>query len=140
MQFLTWCVILLCVIFNHSHFASQATLWDCMFGGTTMVLHVDGTTVPGTPAEPQYLCASTYLPPEFVNSHQGSHVAIARIAQLFLKGIGVPTVQQWVANAQARGWLLTQPTTCATPNESSPDLIPTLPAGSALQVLRAACG
>ncbi|KAJ7785381.1 hypothetical protein B0H14DRAFT_3506941 [Mycena olivaceomarginata] len=108
-----------------------ATLWDRTFGGTTMVLHVDGTTVPGTPAEPQYLRASTYLPPDFVDSHEGSHVAITRIAQLFLEGIGVPTVQQWAANARACDWLLTQPTTHTTPNESSPDLIPTPPVGSA---------
>jgi hypothetical protein len=58
-------------------------------------------------------------------------VAIARIVQLFLEGIGVPTVQQWAANARARDWLLTQPTTRTTPNESSPDLIPTPPVGSA---------
>ncbi|KAJ7885044.1 hypothetical protein B0H14DRAFT_3431988 [Mycena olivaceomarginata] len=86
----------------------MATLWDHTFGGTTMVLHVDGTTIPGTPPEPQYLRASTYLPPSFVNAHTDSHPAITSIAQLFLKAVGIPTVMQWKENAQARNWLLMQ--------------------------------
>lgn len=61
----------------------------------TMVLHVDGTTIPGTPLELQYLCASTYLLPSFVNAHTDSHPVIASIAQLFLEAVGVPTVMQW---------------------------------------------
>ncbi|KAJ7229515.1 hypothetical protein B0H12DRAFT_1240243 [Mycena haematopus] len=103
----------------------MTTLWDRAFGGTTIVLHVDGTTIPGTPAEPQYLRASAYLPPAFVDSNQGSHVAIATMVQLFLEGVGVPTVQQWTANARARRWSLTQ-VGSARPvaNPSSPNLIP----------------
>ncbi|KAJ7709315.1 hypothetical protein B0H14DRAFT_3172441 [Mycena olivaceomarginata] len=70
-----------------------ATLWDRTFGGTTMIMHVEGTTVPNTPTEPQFLRAATYLPPGFT----------------FIEAVGVPTVQQWRANALLRGWLLTQP-------------------------------
>ncbi|KAJ6472629.1 hypothetical protein C8R45DRAFT_936524 [Mycena sanguinolenta] len=77
-----------------------ATLWDRSFGGTTMVLHVDGTTVPGAPTEPEYLVANTYLPPAFIDSHLGSHAAIARIAQLFLEAVGrrMGDLQQVLAN------------------------------------------
>jgi hypothetical protein len=44
-----------------------------------MVLYVDGTTVSGTPVEPQYLRASTYLPPDFINSHEEAIALIYRL-------------------------------------------------------------
>ncbi|KAJ6473822.1 hypothetical protein C8R45DRAFT_935938 [Mycena sanguinolenta] len=55
-----------------------ATLRDRSFGGTTMVLHVDGMTVPGAPTEPEYLVANMYLPPAFIDSHPGSYAAFPR--------------------------------------------------------------
>ncbi|KAJ7860597.1 hypothetical protein B0H14DRAFT_3622342 [Mycena olivaceomarginata] len=108
-----------------------ATLWDRTFGGTTMIMHVEGTTVPNTPTEPQFLRAATYLPPGFVAAHPASHAAITRIAQTFIEAVDVPMVQQWRANALLRGWLLTQPGPGASPNGTVPFLIPTLPPGSA---------
>jgi hypothetical protein len=89
-----------------------------------MVLHVEGTTVPNTPTEPQYLRATTYLPPSFIAAHPASHAGIARIAQIFLESIGVPNVQQWRNNAMLMGWTLTQHGPGASPNGLSPDLIP----------------
>ncbi|KAJ7793217.1 hypothetical protein B0H14DRAFT_3560891 [Mycena olivaceomarginata] len=77
-----------------------------------------------TPAEPQYLRASAYLPPTFVASHPGSHPAIARIAQTFIEAVGVPTVQQWRHNALLRGWPLTQQGVGASPNPTSNVLVP----------------
>ncbi|KAJ7259984.1 hypothetical protein B0H12DRAFT_1069881 [Mycena haematopus] len=102
-----------------------ATLWDRTFGGTTMIMHVEGTTMPNTPTEPQYLRAATYLPPGFVAAHPASHAAIARIVQTFIEAIGVPTVQQWRTNALLRGWSLTQQGLGASPNATTSDLIPT---------------
>ncbi|KAJ7812670.1 hypothetical protein B0H13DRAFT_1926042 [Mycena leptocephala] len=101
-----------------------ATLWDRSLGGTTMVLHIEGTTVPNTPAEPQYLRAATYLPPAFIAAHPASHAGVARIAQIFLESVGVPTVQQWRNNAMLLGWPLTQTGLGASPNGASPELIP----------------
>ncbi|KAJ7841161.1 hypothetical protein B0H14DRAFT_3457588 [Mycena olivaceomarginata] len=95
-----------------------ATLWDRTFGGTTMIMHVEGTTMPNTPTEPQFLRAAT-------------HAAIARIAQTFIEAVGVPTVQQWRANALLHGWSLTQPGPGASPNGTTPYLIPPPPPGSA---------
>ncbi|KAJ6624400.1 hypothetical protein B0H10DRAFT_2212813 [Mycena sp. CBHHK59/15] len=43
-----------------------ATLWDRSFGGSTIVLHVEGTTVPNTPVLPEYLRCTAYLPPSFL--------------------------------------------------------------------------
>lgn len=89
-----------------------------------MVLHIDGTTMPNTPPEPQYLRATAYLPPAFVANHTTSHAAIARIAQMFIESVGVPTVQDWFNNARHLGWSLTQPGPGAAPNTWSPELIP----------------
>ncbi|KAF8200636.1 hypothetical protein K438DRAFT_1966103 [Mycena galopus ATCC 62051] len=100
-----------------------ATLWDRTFGGTTMVLHVAGTTIPNTPAQPEYLRASAYLPPTFIAANPASHAPIAQIAQMFIEAVGVPTVEQWRANALLRGWALTQQGLGALPNTPSPVLI-----------------
>ncbi|KAJ7118515.1 hypothetical protein C8R43DRAFT_1137261 [Mycena crocata] len=90
-----------------------ATVWDRLFGGTTMILHIEGTTVPNTLPLPH-------------------HGAIAQIAQLFIEAIGVPTVQQWRTNAHLRGWRLTQPGPTPTPNAATSILVPQpLAAGSA---------
>ncbi|KAJ6626529.1 hypothetical protein B0H10DRAFT_2211126 [Mycena sp. CBHHK59/15] len=97
----------------------QATMWDRTFGSTTMILHIDGTTLPGTPPRPEYLRTSVYLPPSFVHGNPTSHSTIAQIAQQYLEAVGVPTVLQWKANADHRGW-------CLTPNGSSarPNCVP----------------
>ncbi|KAF7369454.1 hypothetical protein MVEN_00274800 [Mycena venus] len=101
-----------------------ATLWDRSLGGTTMVLRIDGTTMPNTPLEPQYLRASAYLPPSFVANHTTSHAAIVRIAQTFIESVGVPMVQDWHDNARLQGWPLTQAGFGAVSNTWSPELIP----------------
>ncbi|KAJ6521588.1 hypothetical protein B0H19DRAFT_1277664 [Mycena capillaripes] len=108
-----------------------ATLWDRSLGGTTMVLHVEGTTVPSTPPEPEYLRATVYIPPSFVANHPTSHGAIACIAQTFIESVGVPTVQDWRDNAHRQGWSLTQTGPGASPNGLSPRLIPDNHFGSA---------
>ncbi|KAJ7798861.1 hypothetical protein B0H14DRAFT_3543888 [Mycena olivaceomarginata] len=77
-----------------------------------------------TQCEPQYLRATAYLPPAFVANHTTSHAAIARIAQIFIESVGVPTVQDWFNNARHLGWSLTQPGPGAAPNTWSPELIP----------------
>ncbi|KAJ7284761.1 hypothetical protein C8J57DRAFT_1497645 [Mycena rebaudengoi] len=84
-----------------------ATAWDRLFGGTTMILHVEGTTVPNTPPQPQFLLSSIYLPPFFVAANPASHGPIAQIAQLFIESVGVPTVQMWRNCALQCGWSLT---------------------------------
>jgi hypothetical protein len=87
-------------------------------------MHVEGTTVPNTPAFVQYLRCATYLPPSFIADNPASHGPIARIVQTFLESVGVPTVQKWRANANARGWPLTQPGPGAHVNAPSTTLIP----------------
>ncbi|KAJ6608006.1 hypothetical protein B0H10DRAFT_1955756 [Mycena sp. CBHHK59/15] len=99
-------------------------LWDRSLGGTTMVLHVESTTVPNMPPEPEYLRAAIYLPPSFVANHATSPGAITHIAQTFIESVRVPTVQDWRNNAHQQGWLLMQAGPGASPNGWSPHLIP----------------
>ena len=77
----------------------EATLWDRLTGGTTMILHVPGSMVPGSPPLPEYIKASVYLPPSLVNNHPELHPSILRITQEFLETIGITTVRNWVACA-----------------------------------------
>ncbi|KAJ7867213.1 hypothetical protein B0H14DRAFT_3590365 [Mycena olivaceomarginata] len=98
-----------------------ATLWDRVFGGTTMILHIEGTTVPNTPSLPEYLRCSAYLPPSFIANNPGRHPDIARIVQLFIESVGVPTVQAWRDNAHLRGWPLNQ--AGPSPHQNTPGTI-----------------
>ncbi|KAJ7433567.1 hypothetical protein FB451DRAFT_1196097 [Mycena latifolia] len=93
-----------------------ATMWDRTFGSTTMILHSEGTTVPGTPARPEYLRCSAYLPPAFLRSNPNVHEPIAGLVQSFIEVVGVPTVEQWTANARLEGWKLTQKGATVKPN------------------------
>ncbi|KAJ7726206.1 hypothetical protein B0H16DRAFT_1894840 [Mycena metata] len=90
-----------------------AMMWDRTFGSTTIILHVNGTMIPGSPASPDYLRAS-------------AHNAIANIAQTFIESVGVPTVRAWAEDARLLGWRLTQGHGIVTPNHVDVnELIPT---------------
>ncbi|KAJ6629672.1 hypothetical protein B0H10DRAFT_1293488 [Mycena sp. CBHHK59/15] len=101
-----------------------ATLWDRTFGGSTIVLHVEGTTAPNTPVLPEFLRCTAYLPPSFLAQNPASHGPIAHIAQTFIESVGVPTVNQWVRHARAHGWSLTQTGPRPQPNRTPRTLVP----------------
>ncbi|KAJ7791140.1 hypothetical protein B0H14DRAFT_3567756 [Mycena olivaceomarginata] len=84
-----------------------ATKWDRATAGTTFIVHVNGTVVPGTPSAPERLKAHVYLPPHFLAHHPQAHPAVAFIVQTVIEQIGVPTVQDW-RNKAERVWSLTQ--------------------------------
>ncbi|PPQ82115.1 hypothetical protein CVT25_014277 [Psilocybe cyanescens] len=86
-----------------------ATLWDCALGGTTMILHCTGTTVPGAPIQLEYLKAQVYLPLAFVSHKPQLHKPIMKLVQLFIETIGLKTSVDWPDHAQALfGYSLTQ--------------------------------
>ncbi|KAJ7473508.1 hypothetical protein FB451DRAFT_1249411, partial [Mycena latifolia] len=85
-----------------------ATKWDRSMGSTTMVLHVEGTTIPGAPLAPEYMKAHICIPPSFLTENPASHAAIASIVQSFIEDVGIPTAAAWTRKAHARGWSLTQ--------------------------------
>ena len=88
---------------------TKATLWDCAFGSSTLIVHVEGSTTPGAPALPECIKADVYLPPAFIDEHPEAHSAIAQIVQTFIEAVGVPTVQCWTRAGKKRGWSLSQP-------------------------------
>jgi hypothetical protein len=102
----------------------QATVWDRAFGGSTMILHIDGTTQPNTPVQPEYMKAHVYLPPSFIAENPHTHNTIARLVQTFIEEVGVPTIARWKRAATALGWKLLQPGRPTAPNSSSLPLIP----------------
>lgn len=95
-----------------------------MLGSTTMVIHVEGTTIPGAALTPEFLKAHVYLPPLFVHENPASHAALAAMVQLFIEHVGIPTAASWTRRARARNWPLTQAgSTPAAP----PAYIPLIP-------------
>ncbi|KAJ6624399.1 hypothetical protein B0H10DRAFT_2212812 [Mycena sp. CBHHK59/15] len=66
-----------------------------------------------------------HSPRAVVQQNPASHGPIAHIAQTFIESVGVPTVNQWVRNARAHGWSLTQSNTARAPlpNPASMTLI-----------------
>ncbi|KAJ6527166.1 hypothetical protein B0H19DRAFT_1275471 [Mycena capillaripes] len=99
-----------------------ATVWDRTTGGTTVILHADGTVAPKTKIVPECLRASVYIPPSFIAQHPDSHLAIAHLAQHFIEHFVTRTVSRWTELAQLR-WSLDQPGR-GTRNPPDPPLIP----------------
>jgi hypothetical protein len=73
-----------------------------------MILHVDGTTVLGVPALPQFIKAHVYLPPNLIEEIPDSHQPISSIIQLFIKNLGIPTIKRWKQAGHNCRWPLDQ--------------------------------
>ena len=84
-------------------------MYDRLIGSTTIIISSGGTTVPGSPARPEYLKASVYLPPAFVTHHPDLHRSLINIVQHFIETVGVRTVTTWTQRAHRDlGYSLTQ--------------------------------
>jgi hypothetical protein len=99
-------------------------MWDRAFGGSTIILHVDGTTAPNTLLTPDRLKADVHLPPHFVKENPDSHLAIAHIVQTFIEYVGLPTVERWTRSAHSQGWSLSQKGNPRPPEPPSDRLVP----------------
>ncbi|KAJ6617482.1 hypothetical protein B0H10DRAFT_1948210 [Mycena sp. CBHHK59/15] len=84
-----------------------ATMWDRAFGGSTIILHVDGTTAPNTLLTPDRLKADVHLPPHFVSENPDSHLAIAHIVQTFIEALDTQRSCAGLVSFAGR-----QPSTC----------------------------
>ncbi|KAJ7695222.1 hypothetical protein B0H17DRAFT_1198911 [Mycena rosella] len=123
---------------------ARKTMWDLATkgdhatGSTTLILHVDGTTVPGAPLMPEFLKAHVYLPPSLIKENPGSHATITTIAQLFIENIGVLTATAWTRRAYARSWPLSQGNGLvpAAPSTAHLPLIPSPIFGSSYYLFR----
>lgn len=60
-----------------------------------MVMHVDGTQVPNSPALPEYIKADVYIPPPFIEEHLIQPSAVASIVQHYIEDLAVPAVIRW---------------------------------------------
>jgi len=73
----------------------QASLWDRTFGGTTLIIHVEGATRPGSPNEPQYVKADVYFPGHMVREVPYTSIVVSDIVQWFIRDIGIPTIERF---------------------------------------------
>lgn len=105
-------------------------MWDRCFGGSTIILHIDGTTAPKTLLTPDRLKCHVHLPPHFVNEHPQSHLAIAHIVQTFIEHVGIPTVARWKRAAHTRGWSLSQSGHATAAHPPAAQLIPVPSSGT----------
>ena len=75
-------------------------MYDQLTGSTTMIISSGGTTVPGSPVQPEYLKASIYLPPAFITHNPDLHRSIIDIVQRYIEMVGVRTVTMWSQRAR----------------------------------------
>lgn len=83
-------------------------MWDRAYGGSTLVIHVEGATIPGAPILPECLKADVYLPPHLVDEVPECQFPIAAIVQTYIEDIGIPTVNRYIAAGRNFGWTFTQ--------------------------------
>ncbi|KAJ6458736.1 hypothetical protein C8R45DRAFT_1109849 [Mycena sanguinolenta] len=85
------------------------TKYDRSTAGTTLIVHVNGTTVPGMPLAPERLKADVYIPPHFLAEHPELHPTIAFVVQTVIERIGMATAEDWRRRAE-KVWNLTHGT------------------------------
>ncbi|RXW15801.1 hypothetical protein EST38_g10046 [Candolleomyces aberdarensis] len=75
----------------------QAALLDQVTGGTTLVVHIPGAQVPGTPARPEFLKANVYVPSTVIREieSKGRINPVPEIVRMLIRELGVPTVQRY---------------------------------------------
>ncbi|KAJ7733213.1 hypothetical protein DFH07DRAFT_968060 [Mycena maculata] len=102
-----------------------ATILDRIIGSTALILHSEGTTRPRTPARPEFLSSTVYIPPAFLAANPEAHMDIARIVQAYIETVGVLTVNTWTTNAMRQRWPLNSHLTSSLPtaNYIRPELI-----------------
>ncbi|KAJ7784897.1 hypothetical protein DFH07DRAFT_947969 [Mycena maculata] len=101
-----------------------ATMLDHIIGSTTLIIHSEGTTRPGTPVRPEYLSSTVYIPPAFLASNPTAHMDIARIVQQCIETVGVATVTAWATNAKRVKWSIgNSGSSTRSPNYIRPGLV-----------------
>ncbi|KAJ7362724.1 hypothetical protein DFH08DRAFT_930902 [Mycena albidolilacea] len=80
--------------------------------GSTMVIPMEVTTVPGTPPRSEFLKAHVSIPPSFLSENPGRRN---------------PTVEAWTRPALAHNWRLTQPGSNGLHVPVNPETLPLIP-------------
>ncbi|PPQ86353.1 hypothetical protein CVT25_002050 [Psilocybe cyanescens] len=89
-----------------------AALLDRTFGGTTLIVHVEGGTRPGSLKQPEYVKADVYFPNHMIRKVPHTSKAVFDIIQRFIRDIGDPTIVRFEKCVE-KLWKLSKPT--ATP-------------------------
>ncbi|KAI0697793.1 hypothetical protein BC835DRAFT_1413471 [Cytidiella melzeri] len=71
------------------------TALDCVSGGATIMLHIDGNQKPGSPHVPKAVKAGVYITPHVKQENPDGEVFVAQVAQAFIESIAVPSIQWW---------------------------------------------
>ena len=96
-------------------------MWDRVSGGSTLIMHVNGTSIPGAPARPEFLKAHVYFPPSLVSNHPNLKDPIKCLVQSFIETVGTQTVANWTAAARNQfNYSLNAPSHSVRPNAQAP--------------------
>ncbi|KDR78505.1 hypothetical protein GALMADRAFT_208999 [Galerina marginata CBS 339.88] len=106
-----------------------AALWDRAFGGTTLIIHVEGATRPNAPKLPEYIKADVYFPGHLHGEDTSYSASVSDIVQKFIVDIGIPTIQRFEHCAR-QIWSLTQTGPAPSPLPQHDTLPSAVPPGS----------
>ena len=87
---------------------------DRTFGSTTLIIHVPGTTRPGSLYREDYVSTDVYFPENLFREDERYSRAVSDLVQHFIKDIGLPTIARY-AYIAARYWNLNKPDTTPPP-------------------------
>ena len=85
----------------------QAALWDRAFGGATLIIHVEGTTHPNSPRQPEYIKSDVYFPSYLIEEDRRLSPIISELVQKYIVNIGMPVIERWEQCARSI-WPMTQ--------------------------------
>ncbi|KAI0687956.1 hypothetical protein BC835DRAFT_1419558 [Cytidiella melzeri] len=71
------------------------TALDCVSGGATIMLHVDGNQIPGSQHVPEAVKADVYFTPHIRHENPNGEVFVVQAAQAFIELIALPCIQRW---------------------------------------------
>ena len=104
--------------------STQATTWNHAYGGSTLIVHVEGAMVPGVPSLLEYLKADVYLPPHLVQEYPDCRRTVAAIVQAYIEEIGVRTAERYTAAGQDFGWSFSSGGPVILPNSDNLPIFP----------------
>ena len=76
-------------------YGTQAALWDCTFGGATLIIHIEGTTCPNAPRQPEYIKSDVYFPGYLIEEDPRLSPIISELVQKYIIDIGMPVIERW---------------------------------------------
>ncbi|PPQ97887.1 hypothetical protein CVT26_013061 [Gymnopilus dilepis] len=98
-----------------------AALLDKAFGGSTLVIHVPGTTRPGSAKEVDFVKVDCYFPAHMARENPTCATAIDSIIQRFIRDVGLPTISRF-ESCTSQDWMRNKDKAFVPPPPYDPDL------------------